>query len=223
MTSELGYPALVSRQILRRLPKWLFYIGVAFASLPSFAQVDVCGELYTDHFGPFDYRTINRFDLRKVEKAHFSSQVENLVRGDSSTIGADIAYTLKAIPNHPRALAAMAALARKERRPTPRGSDYSIECWFERATRFAPNDPAVPLIMAIDLMKDGKTKAALIQLKTAEGLAPDNPNVHYNLGLAYFDLKDYENSLASAKRAYELGFPLPGLREKLARAGKWKD
>lgn len=193
------------------------------ASTPAIAQIEVCGELYTDHFGPFDYRTINRFDLQKVERAHFSSQVENLIRGDSSTIGGDISYTLKAIPNHPRALAAMAALARKERRPTPKGSTYSIECWFERAARFAPNDPAVPAILAIDLMRDGKPKAAVAQLKVAEGLAPDNANIHYNLGLAYFDLKDFDNSLASAKRAYELGFPLPGLREKLTRAGKWKD
>jgi hypothetical protein len=36
-------------------------------------------------------------------------------------------------------------------------------------------------------------------------------------------MKQFDKSLESAHRAYALGFPLPGLREKLKRAGKWQE
>ena len=79
------------------------------------------------------------------------------------------------------------------------------------------------LVYGIELIKDGKNGEAIEQFKIALDKSPDNANVHYNLGLAYLSLKKYDESLAHAKRAYELGFPLPGLRDKLVRAGKWKD
>src|ERR1700682_1722293 len=43
------------------------------------------------------------------------------------------------------------------------------------------------------------------------------------LGLAYFDLRDYDNALDRARSAYRLGFPLPGLRNKLQEVGKWQN
>ena len=64
--------------------------------------------------------------------------------------------------------------------------------------------------------------AALEQFRRGLELAPDNANLHYNIGLTYFELKDYDNALVHAKRAYELGFPLPGLRNKLQAAKRWK-
>jgi len=33
------------------------------------------------------------------------------------------------------------------------------------------------------------------------------------------DLKDFPAAQDHARRAYELGYPLPGLRDRLARAG----
>ena len=44
-----------------------------------------------------------------------------------------------------------------------------------------------------------------------------------DLGLAYADLKQYDKALESAHRAYGAGFPLPGLKNKLKRAGKWRE
>jgi hypothetical protein len=35
--------------------------------------------------------------------------------------------------------------------------------------------------------------------------------------------KDYELAKTYAKKAYELGFPLPGLKNQLIKAGKWED
>jgi hypothetical protein len=37
----------------------------------------------------------------------------------------------------------------------------------------------------------------------------------------YFDMKDYGKAVEYAKKAYDLGFPLAGLRNKLKQAGKW--
>ncbi|MGH7178222.1 MAG: tetratricopeptide repeat protein [Tepidisphaeraceae bacterium] len=111
----------------------------------------------------------------------------------------------------------------KENRVKPRGSTYTVECWFDRAVRFTPNDGAVRVLFGIYLLRQGEKQRAITQFEEAQRLAGDDPNIPYNLGLAYFDLGDYEKALAQAHRAYALGFPLPGLRHKLQQAGKWRE
>src|SRR5882672_10328606 len=64
-----------------------------------------CGAL-PNAYGPFDYR-IEHDKLAIVEAYHFTSQVELLIRGQSGALGADLDYTLRAAPNHHRALVAM--------------------------------------------------------------------------------------------------------------------
>ncbi len=173
--------------------------------------------------GPFDYRTATAEIKHLVEKAHFTRRVESLIGGQSGALAPDIDYTLRVFPNHPRALLSMSRLARLHKSATPPGMRYSVECWFQRAIQFQPNDPQVRLVYGIELLKDGKREGAVEQLNVAERLAGKDPNIQYNLGLAYFDLGDYDKSLAYARTAYGLGFPLPGLRDKLKRAGKWQD
>src|SRR5262245_56299958 len=56
--------------------------------------------------GPADYRIASDYLIRLVENAHFTPDVEMLNRGKSSTVGGDLAYTLRVFPNHPRALKA---------------------------------------------------------------------------------------------------------------------
>jgi tetratricopeptide (TPR) repeat protein len=150
--------------------------------------------------------------------------VEALRRGTTSNRAArDIDYTLRAFPNNPRALFAMMRLAEREKTEKPVGSRYTVSCWFDRALRFAPDDGAVRVVLGIYLSKNGKKDEAIKQLEIAQKLVGDDPNLHYNLGLTYFDLKEYDKSLEHAHAAYRLGFPLPGLREKLQKAGKWRD
>jgi tetratricopeptide (TPR) repeat protein len=43
--------------------------------------------------------------------------------------------------------------------------------------------------------------------------------INYFLGLVLLDLKDWDEAQARARKAYELGHPLPGLRDRLAKAG----
>lgn len=178
---------------------------------------------YTRSFGPFDYRTASDKNKRLVEGSHFTRDVETLQRGSSGSIAGDISYTLSSFPNHPRALVAMMKLGERDKTERPRGARFTIACYFARAVQFAPNDGAVRILYGVYLLRRGEKDAAVDQLQAARELVGDSPNLHYNLGLAYFDMKDYDKALLHAKKAYELGFPLPGLRDKLKQAGKWRD
>lgn len=53
-------------------------------------------------------------------------------------------------------------------------------------------------------------------------LPENNLDLTYNLGLLYFDLKDYDNALIQAQKAISLGHPLPGLKNKLQSVKRWK-
>lgn len=201
----------------------VYFFGILF-STQSLAEVDdfVCGSLQ-NAYGPFDYRS-DKDKLAIVESYHLTPNVVNLVSTQSAgTIGGDLDYTLRAFPNHHRALMAMMKLGEKENVAKPRGAKYGVECYFQRALRFRDDDATVRMIYASYLSKKGKRVEALGQLDAAERLESENANIIYNTGLIYFDLKEYDKSLLYAHRAYGLGFPLPGLRDKLRRAGKWKE
>ena len=205
--------------------------GLAFATLalvaqPADAQAQqgwFCGPLEAG-YGPFDYRT-TPYDKREVvERFHFTPQVRSLTRGASSTaIGGDIGYTLHSFPNHPVALDAMARLGRKLGTNQPRGARYTVECYFERAVRFAPDDPQVRILYAHYLSEKKRTKDARQQLLMAERTEPTRADLLYNLGLGFADVGDFEKSLDYAHRAYAAGIELPGLRNRLQRAGKWRN
>lgn len=183
-----------------------------------------CGTLQ-NAYGPYDYTNpVDRRDrLPLVEKGHFDGGVEAL-RGHAShpnTLAGDLDYTLRAFPNHHRALYSTARyhLSRKDvRRPPMR---HSVECYFERATRFAPHDGTVRLIHGIYLYKTGNTQDAVGKFRQALDLSPDSAEVHYNIGLVYVELDELAQAKVHAERAYELGHPLAGLRNKLKRRGAW--
>lgn len=195
----------------------VYPLGAKAESLPP-----GCGPL-ANAYGPFDYRTQNK-ELEIVEGAHFTPEVERLERGNRSGVnpGGDIDYTLRASPNHHRALKAMMDLARKEQRDPPVGVRYSVSCWFQRAEVYRPDDGMVKVLHGIFLLRSGKRAEAVGKLEQAASLDSGDGNIQYNLGLAYFDVGLHEKALQSAHRAYAAGFPLPGLREKLKRAGKWR-
>ena len=56
------------------------------------------------------------------------------------------------------------------------------------------------------------------QYEQAIALMPNSPEPHYNLGLLYVDLGDLTKAAEQADRAYALGYPLDGLKRKLAAA-----
>ncbi len=180
-----------------------------------------CGPLKTG-YGPYDYRTQKK-KLELVEQFHFTSDVETLRHGNTGPLGGDLDYTLRASPNHSRALMAMVNLGFMMHTNRPKGTRYTIPCYFDRAIRFAPDDDEVYLIYGIYLARSGKKQDALTALHKAESLQKDDANIQYNLGLVYFSLKDYPNALLHAQRAYGLGFALPGLKKELQDVGQWQD
>lgn len=176
--------------------------------------------------GPWDYlnsqwRTPEVVEL--VESFHFTPVVEALVSGQSGYLGGDISYTLVVWPNHHRALMSMVNLSIREKTTKPQGARYSLNCYFDRAKRINPNDGMVDLIHAIYESRLGNSQNALTYAKKAEELLPQSKDVHYNLGLIYFNLKDYANAREHAKRAYALGHELPGLKQKLQAARAWDE
>lgn len=182
-----------------------------------------CGSL-ENHYGPLDYRTVSPSQRAIVENVHFTPRVESLRGGATSiTAGGDLNYTLRVFPNHHRALVSVMRLGEKEKTPRPRDMEYSVECWFERAERFQPNDSVAKGLYGVYLVRDGRAKEGAAKLEQALAEGGEDANVRYNLGLAYVELKRYDEALDSAHRAYALGFPLPGLRDKLKRAGKWRE
>jgi tetratricopeptide (TPR) repeat protein len=161
--------------------------------------------------------------VRGIEHNHLNADVENLIKGQTtSRPGGDLRFILGYVPNHHRALALLMRLAALEGTEMPAESGpYTVRCWMHRATVFSPRDGTSFLLYGVYLARKDLYQEALIQLEQAGRLLPDNSKVEvdYNLGLVYFELKNYEASRAHAERAYEAGFPLPGLRRKLAAAG----
>lgn len=179
-----------------------------------------CGEL-DNGYGPFDYRT--RADkLRVVESFHFNDEVKRGTGGSSTFIGSNLDYTLRAFPNHAPALAVMARAGAVKKKHTLPGAKYPIECYFERAIRFAPDDGHVRSAYAGYLYSVGRSDDALAQYDEAVRLAPDDATVNYNAGLLHFKKKNYDSANRLAQKAYASGFPLPGLKTMLVNAGKWQ-
>jgi len=215
----------VRNQFLLNGGNWLIRIIFSCMVVTSaYAQQNQtnCGPLSREgQFGPFDYRT-DRSKLDVVESHHFTPVVEALIRGSTNTLpGADLDYTLRAFPNHHKALLSMVRYGEKMKSPHPSGTGYPVECYFERALRFRPEDTVVRMIYATYLFKISRTPDALQQLAKATKDAGDNPFTHYNIGLIYFDLKEYDEALAQAYKAIELGFPRTVLRDQLQSVGKW--
>lgn len=207
-----------------RRPAWpaLSLCLCLVASPAAWAQGDpACGDL-RNAFGPWDYRKDRGEPLQLVESAHFTPQVEALIRGvTSSVIGQDIDYTLRAFPNHHRALVAVGRLGEREKSAKPRGLSYSVECYYERALRWKSDDHIARMLFASWLAKNKRRDEALKQLRIVEARAPDSPITRYNLGLMFLELNEYDAALQQAHVAMSYGFPRTELKDRLAAAGKW--
>ena len=194
-----------------------------WAATSAFAQTGgTCGPLQ-NAYGPYDYRTERGNRLYLVESAHFTPLVEALIRGNRGRLGADLDYTLRAFPNHHRALLSVMQYGEKTKSPQPPDLRYSVECYFDRALRFRPDDTTVRMLYATFLQKDGRGQAANEQLERATQLADDNAFTHYNIGLVYLSGKNFDAALKQAHKALALGFPRTELKDELAAAGHWRE
>lgn len=200
------------------------YLSLAATIGPSWAIETTCGPLKEGiAIGPLDYYKDDRSKLKLVEDYHFDAGVASLTKTMTGPFGVDLDYTLRAFPNHPRALTTMMRLVEREKTERPIGARYTLYCYFERAMRFRPEDGYVRFLYARYLLKKGRSADAKTELDAAARFAANNGNLHYNLGLVFFDIGDNERALEHAHKALQLGYELPGLRRKLFSAGAWKD
>lgn len=195
------------------MPLWMPCCAMASTACPPYVKHDPGGD-YTN--------AQDRSGLTVVEQFHFNQGVEKLVKGMTGSLGNDISYTLEHFPNHHRALSAMARLGLRDKSVQPVGARYTINCYFERAIAYVPADATARSVFGSYLLATGQQDAALEQLREAGRLAPEQASTQYNLGLMYMKKKDYAQALVYAHKAYALGFPLPGLKNQLKKAGQWQ-
>lgn len=177
-------------------------------------------------FGPVDYRKATPQERSLVETYHFTPGIETMTKPkttDMQNMAADVAYVLDVLPNHPRALRTMWRLSNRDGKNPANSGRLTVECWFDRAIRFALDDPIPRLLFAQYLLEKNRKEEALNVADSVLPLASDNPFTHYNLGLTYFDLGAYDKAAKQAVHARELGMPREDLVEKLKRVGKWTD
>lgn len=176
-------------------------------------------------YGPYDY-TDSRFkkNLDLVDSGHFQPNVASLTKPRQGSFAADLDYTLRAIPNHHRALYTLIRLATE---PKPARDPYKWfrdpvhppECYLQRAIAFSKKDYVPKFLYGLYLHKMGRLKDAEEWYKeTLKGL-PEYAEAHYNLGLLLLELGRYPEAADQAHAAYRLGYPLQGLSRRLKEAG----
>lgn len=223
--SDSGHSTRPASGIVRRAWQRAAVLGgVLLAQVPgSWAQVSpsTCGAISPT---AWDYRVDKQF-YALVEDAHFTPPVEALIRGRTGQLpGPDIDYTLSVFPNHYRAILAATRLAEREE-ARGKGSQLKlpVECYYERAVRFKPDDLVARMLYAQFLGKRKRADEAKVQLRETQRRAKDNPLTLRNIGLVYMELDDFEGALEVAHRLLEVEPAEPVLRNALQAAGKWRD
>jgi tetratricopeptide (TPR) repeat protein len=187
------------------------------------AAMSACGPVaIPGHYGPYDYIS-ERGRLAIVEQYHFTAKVEALIAGESGALGGDLSYTLNAAPNHLRALVAAMNYAARTKAARPPGMDMSVECYFDRAVRFRPDDASVRALFALYLARLNRMPEAERQLEAAVHFAGDNGLSQHNIGLTYLELGLVDRALGQAHLARRLGFEGTLLSDKLKAAKRWKE
>ncbi len=200
--------------------------SMAISGSYSFTGDDINGrpcQGVSKGFGPFDYslrHTLPAQQLTVVEKHHFTPNIESLVSGNSGPVFDELAYTLRAWPNHHRALNSISRytlISRKKRRAVP----IPAECWMQRAISFSPEDSTVYMLYGAYLQKAGKPVLAERNYKKALNISPQYTQAHYNYGLLLVAQKRFKLAKKHALEAYNKSFPFSGLKNKLKKAGHW--
>lgn len=178
-------------------------------------------------FNPIDYRTASPAALALVEDHHFTPETEHFIEPAKGNFAGDYAYTLKIFPNHHRALLALIRLETEiipNLSPRQFSRRYDMEkfkpvCYLNRALAFAPDDSQVQQLMGFYLHRLGRLDDAEEWYRKVISKNPNASEAHYNLGLLLVESEKFDDAMIAAEKAYSLGYPLPGLRNKLEAAG----
>ena len=199
----------------------------ALVSIEALAQQSdenhPCGPIAVPlHYGPYDYRT-ERARLMIVDAGHFTARVEALVSGQTGPLEGDLNYTLKASPNHHRALLSLLRYSARPKNKVAAGFDWPLECYFERALRFRKDDVVARLIYAQFLAQNKRTPEAILQLNSALAFGAENAFTQFNAGMIFFDLGEFDRALSLAHRTKAMGLMKPELEDRLKQASRWRE
>lgn len=178
-------------------------------------------------FGPFDYTKRNSIDpgsLIIVETNHFTPNVENLIKGQSSDLDGDLNYTLRAWPNHHRALLSVIRYQLKiSLKLTPNALKTPPECYLQRAIKFSPEDAASYSLFGYYLSKLKEFDIAKKYYDKAMAIEPENAKIAYSYSLMLIDMKHYEEAAKLAKIAYRQKNTPKTLKLMLEKIGAWQE
>lgn len=224
MNNHQSACSLTLRTAAFRLCTALALLGAAGASAQT--GPEACGNPFANHYGPWDYRTTTPRGRAIVENVHFTPGIETMTKPGTTMLqdmAGDVAYTLGVYPNHHRALLTMARLSQRWKSDPPPGTKRTVECWFDRAVRYRPDDTVARALYAQFLHQSNRRNDAVTQLDIAVVHAADNGFSHYNLGLIYLEVGQPEKALQQAHRALALGMTRPDLQLALQKAGRWTE
>ncbi len=158
-----------------------------------------------------------RWNIDDNKRYHIDPANERMRQGEySRTVMAEINWTLVRYPNHHLALEQLIRYVLGGGKV----HDFPLpECYFLWAKQFAPDDERVFLAEGYYHWRANRTDAAINSYLEGISLNPASATAHYNLGLIYLERQQFREALDHAAKAYELGYPLPALRDKLAAAG----
>jgi tetratricopeptide (TPR) repeat protein len=156
--------------------------------------------------------------LSNVEQFHMAPARVHIGNKQYASALADLEFVLNYFSNHPQALVSLSDLCQAWKSPQ---CDRAAERRFQSAIERNPEVAQSHVVQALYLHRNGKVEEAVRSYKRAIELAPDSLNAHYNIGLAYFDLKQYDLANLHAQKSYALGVTLTALRTRLEKVGKW--
>lgn len=167
-----------------------------------------------------DTTRVLRFKAKDTYENHLEPAMQLMQEGIySEAVIADLNFLLVRWPNHYPALQTLIKYEAGGGRTT---KYLSVSCYFQRATWFVPDDANIFVLNGVYRHRKGDYEGAERSWKVAVSIDGESAEAHYNLGLLYVRLEDYSSAVEHAQLAYELGYPLPGLKAKLVRNGHWE-
>jgi tetratricopeptide (TPR) repeat protein len=169
-----------------------------------------------------DYRTRaagtqSTWEAGDVKRNHLDPAMAAMRQGNYSRgVKADLSFVMSSWPNYYPVLEALITY------DLGGGKTYdfpSTRCFLERARTIFPDDVKVRLLEGYYFWKKNDKDRAISSYEDALTLDPDASDAHYNLGLVYLEMKQYDKAREHAQAAYAAGYPLTGLKNRLAKAG----
>jgi tetratricopeptide (TPR) repeat protein len=154
--------------------------------------------------------------VRTVEHHHWEKARQHKERGAWNYAFDDIDFMLRYVPNHPHALMQMSEIG------IAAGQPDTARRYLDYAIQYRPKNVSSHVIYGIHLHRTGHYQEAVEHYTQALKLDPTASETHYNLGLSYVELKQYKLAQEHAQIAYDKGYPLSGLKDKLKQLGHWQ-